>query len=204
MGDFERTFGAGANIESIIDGINRDYFRDGDADDEDEDDYTPDPHFTTYEEALTWAKSNPGEAAFVRNPYGPGFIRKKERPEKRIPPAPIRRRVEERYLTSDALDRIGRENATWRSTQDEVTNKFGGSITTSVNVRMSHLIGLETEFRDAGYALQPVNDNIYLVEVIDEDSNGGVSAALLIEGDTIWLTCSSYREKRFLKIILGS
>ncbi len=27
MGNFERTFGAGAKVESIIDGINRDYFR---------------------------------------------------------------------------------------------------------------------------------------------------------------------------------
>lgn len=27
MGDFERTFGAGADIESIIDGINGYYFR---------------------------------------------------------------------------------------------------------------------------------------------------------------------------------
>jgi len=27
MGDFERTFGAGANLDSIIGGFNRDHFR---------------------------------------------------------------------------------------------------------------------------------------------------------------------------------
>ncbi|WP_339934707.1 hypothetical protein [Vreelandella glaciei] len=85
MGDFERTFGAGANIESIIDGINRDYFREqrkgarshsGSArGGEPKLHQSGKQHFTSFQEAMAWAKRNPGKS-ITRSPDGEGFVEK--------------------------------------------------------------------------------------------------------------------------------
>lgn len=70
MGDFERTFGAGANIESIMDGYSRDYKR------EQRGAYRAEPKsktFSSFSEAAAWAKSNPGKI-IVRVPGTDEFM----------------------------------------------------------------------------------------------------------------------------------
>lgn len=60
MGDFERTFGAGADLDSIIDGFNRDHFRE-----QRQSNNRPAARkqtFKTFREASAWAKNNPGRS----------------------------------------------------------------------------------------------------------------------------------------------
>ncbi|WP_242879216.1 hypothetical protein [Stenotrophomonas maltophilia] len=60
MGDFERTFGAGANLDSIIGGFNRDHFREQRST---RSSSTPRKKtFKTFREASAWAKNNPGRS----------------------------------------------------------------------------------------------------------------------------------------------
>lgn len=60
MGDFERTFGAGANLDSIIGGFNRDHFREQRST---RSSSTPRKRtFKTFREASDWAKKNPGRS----------------------------------------------------------------------------------------------------------------------------------------------
>jgi hypothetical protein len=71
MGDFERTFGAGANIDSIISGFDRAHraeqrHRDHEARSSSK------KTFRTFKEAADWAKSNPGKS-FTRSLDGNGF-----------------------------------------------------------------------------------------------------------------------------------
>lgn len=76
MGDFERTFGAGANLDSIIDGYSREYRREQKSSIA----YSKSPPtdtgtktFLSYQEALSWAKANPGQA-ITRIPGQEGFM----------------------------------------------------------------------------------------------------------------------------------
>lgn len=79
MGDFERTFGAGANLDSIINGYSREYRREQNssvgypmskpAD-------TGTKTFSSFQEAVSWAKANPGQA-ITRIPGQEGFMIKK-------------------------------------------------------------------------------------------------------------------------------
>lgn len=79
MGDFERTFGAGANIESIIDGFNMSYFceqRDTERTMRSRGnklDSQNSQTFSSFQEALAWAKANLGRA-ITRIPGGDGFM----------------------------------------------------------------------------------------------------------------------------------
>lgn len=74
MGDFERTFGAGANIDSIINGINRNYFREQ-RQTRNEKSTSSKNTFPSFQAAITWAKENPGRA-ITRSPDGIGYIEK--------------------------------------------------------------------------------------------------------------------------------
>ena len=70
MGDFERTFGASADIDSIIDGYSRDYLR------EQRQASRPQArtkNFSSFQEAAEWAKRNPGRS-IVRAPGTDEFI----------------------------------------------------------------------------------------------------------------------------------
>ncbi|MCX8265961.1 hypothetical protein, partial [Escherichia coli] len=70
MGDFERTFGAGADFDRIIDENNSEYFR--------EDRRKTKKfkkNFSSFQDALVWAKANPGKT-IIRSPDGVGFIEK--------------------------------------------------------------------------------------------------------------------------------
>ena len=76
MGDFERTFGAGANLDSIIDGYSREYRREQRSSGSfsrpkptDADTKT----FSSFQEAMSWAKSNPGKI-ITRIPGQEGFM----------------------------------------------------------------------------------------------------------------------------------
>ncbi|MBK3431955.1 MULTISPECIES: hypothetical protein [Pseudomonas] len=76
MGDFERTFGAGANLDSIIDGYNRDYRREqrssgGFSKSRIDDKATK--TFPSFQEAMSWAKANPGQV-ITRIPGQEGFM----------------------------------------------------------------------------------------------------------------------------------
>ena len=67
MGDFERTYGAGADFDRIIDENNSEYFRD-----ERQKAKKFEKEFS-FQDALVWAKANPGKT-IVRSPDGVGFI----------------------------------------------------------------------------------------------------------------------------------
>ncbi len=69
MGDFERTFGAGADFDRIIDENNSEYFR------EDRRKTKNSKKFSSFQDALVWAKANPGKT-IIRSPDGVGFIEK--------------------------------------------------------------------------------------------------------------------------------
>ena len=71
MGDWDRMFGCGVSAESVIDGINRDYFREQRRG-EREARASQKKAFSTFQEASNWAKSNPGKS-FKRSPDGNGF-----------------------------------------------------------------------------------------------------------------------------------
>lgn len=77
MGDFERTFGEGANAESIINGFNRSYMKDlhyNRFNRRPRLDLSPvKKSFDTFEEASEWSKLNNGKM-FKRAPEGNGFI----------------------------------------------------------------------------------------------------------------------------------
>jgi len=74
MGDFERIFGAGASIESIINGINSTHVRDRHQ--QRRENTAPSKHkFSSFQEALAWAKSNPGKT-IIRASNGAEFIEK--------------------------------------------------------------------------------------------------------------------------------
>ena len=70
MGDFERTFGAGADAVAIINGYNREYLQE-----ERRSRLNSKREFASFEEAVAWAKANPGKS-IVRAPDGIGFIEK--------------------------------------------------------------------------------------------------------------------------------
>ncbi len=70
MGDFEDTFGAGANLDSIIDCYSRDYLR------EQRRPSRPQPrnnNFLSFQDAAEWAKKNPGKS-IVRVPGTDEFM----------------------------------------------------------------------------------------------------------------------------------
>ncbi len=70
MGDFERTYGAGADFDRIIDENNSEYFRE-----ERQKAKNSKKEFSSFQDALVWAKANPGKT-IVRSPDGVGFIEK--------------------------------------------------------------------------------------------------------------------------------
>ncbi|EJC0159876.1 TPA: hypothetical protein NWA23_004187 [Escherichia coli] len=70
MGDFERTYGAGADFDRIIDENNSEYFRE-----ERQKAKNSKKEFSSFQDALAWAKANPGKT-IVRSPDGVGFIEK--------------------------------------------------------------------------------------------------------------------------------
>ena len=70
MGDFERTFGAGADFDSIINGYNREYLQEGR-----ERKTSPKKVFSSFKEATAWAKANPGKS-IIRAHNSEGFIEK--------------------------------------------------------------------------------------------------------------------------------
>lgn len=70
MGDFERTFGAGADVVAIINGYNREYLQE-----ERRSRLNSKREFNSFKEAVAWAKANPGKC-IVRAPDGIGFIEK--------------------------------------------------------------------------------------------------------------------------------
>ncbi|CNI62512.1 Uncharacterised protein [Yersinia pekkanenii] len=70
MGDFERTFGAGADFDGIIDGYNSEYLRE-----ERQKTKNSKKEFSSFQDALVWAKANPGKT-IIRSPDGVGFIEK--------------------------------------------------------------------------------------------------------------------------------
>lgn len=74
MGDFERTYGAGANFDSILDGYNRDH-RLEQREIERKVKASTKAWFLTFQSAAEWAKANPGKA-FARAPSGIGFEEK--------------------------------------------------------------------------------------------------------------------------------
>lgn len=71
MGDFERTFGAGADAASIIDGYSRGHMREQRQNRSNER-YAKNV-FATFEEASEWSKNNNGKM-FTRAPDGNGYI----------------------------------------------------------------------------------------------------------------------------------
>lgn len=76
MGDFERTFGAGADLDSIIGGYNREYRQEqrssgGFSKPKSSD--TSSKTFSSFQEAVSWAKANPGQA-ITRIPGQEGFM----------------------------------------------------------------------------------------------------------------------------------
>ena len=68
-GDFERTYGAGADFDRIIDENNSEYFRD------ERQKAKNSKKNSSFQDALVWAKANPGKT-IVRSPDGVGFIEK--------------------------------------------------------------------------------------------------------------------------------
>lgn len=74
MSDFERTFGAGADVTSIIDGFNRSFLRDQE-ESFNEDKQLQKQWFPTFQLANAWLKQNPGRV-ITRSPDGDGFIEK--------------------------------------------------------------------------------------------------------------------------------
>lgn len=70
MGDFERTFGAGADFDRILDGYNSEYLRE-----ERQKTQNSKKEFSSFQDALAWAKANPGKT-IIRSPDGVGFIEK--------------------------------------------------------------------------------------------------------------------------------
>lgn len=70
MGDFERTFGAGADFDAIINGYNREYLQEGR-----EKKAKSKRVFSSFREAADWAKANPGKS-IMRASDGEGFIEK--------------------------------------------------------------------------------------------------------------------------------
>ncbi len=69
-GDFERTFGAGADFDRIIDENNSEYFREDRRKTK-----NSKKNFSSFQDALVWAKANPGKT-IIRSPDGVGFIEK--------------------------------------------------------------------------------------------------------------------------------
>lgn len=74
MGDFERTFGAGADFDAIVSGFSRDYQKEQRQLDREARAATK-KSFSSFQEATVWAKNNPGRS-FVRCPSGQGFVEK--------------------------------------------------------------------------------------------------------------------------------
>ena len=70
MGDFERTYGAGADFDRIIDENNSEYFRD-----ERQKAKNSKKNSLLFKMLWFWAKANPGKT-IVRSPDGVGFIEK--------------------------------------------------------------------------------------------------------------------------------
>ncbi len=70
MGDFERTFGAGADFDRIIDENNSEYFREDSRKTKNSKE-----KFSSFQDALVSAKANPGKT-IIRSPDGVGFIEK--------------------------------------------------------------------------------------------------------------------------------
>lgn len=76
MGDFERTFGAGANLDSIIDGYSREYRREQSGSggfSMPKPKHVAPKTFQSFQEAISWAKSNPGQS-ITRIPGEEGFM----------------------------------------------------------------------------------------------------------------------------------
>ena len=70
MGDFERTFGAGADFDRIIDENNSEYFREDRRKTK-----NSKKKFSSFQDALVWAKANPGKTIII-SPDGVWFIEK--------------------------------------------------------------------------------------------------------------------------------
>jgi hypothetical protein len=68
MGDFERIFGAGKSVESMIDGINQEYFHEALINNSKR-------TFKSYKEASEWARKNPGKV-IIKSQWGEGYEEK--------------------------------------------------------------------------------------------------------------------------------
>jgi len=194
MGDFERIFGVGANIDSIIDGINDDYFRGGD-----EDDVELPIMFDTFKEALEWAKQNVG--GIITHDSNMGcFIVKSSQKYKSIPASPIMLRDPGDFYPCDELKAL-KLTPTWKSVTNYVCHMFGESIQVKLPVLLSHIVGLETALRDIDYVLWHVTDDIYLVTC--EEGTGYLHAALLIQPNLITICTCPYKLPAIKRAILG-
>ncbi len=195
MSDFERIFGVGANIESVIDGINNEYFR-GD----DQDDFELPIKFDSYKEALEWAKQNVGGIITHDSNYG-CFIVKSSQKDKSIPASPIMLRDPSDWcFAADHLEDL-RLTPTWESVRGYVTQRYGESSEVELPVRLSHIVGLEAALRAIDYGLWYLTDDIYMV--MYEEGGGSINAALLIQPNLITLRAASHLLPEIKRAILG-
>lgn len=194
MSDFDSIFGAGANIESIISGINsnnRLY-------DKDEDEYD---FFDSYEEACEWAKNNPNRKFQpCENGY---FSVKKNSNNTFLLRAPIYKNNEKKGMSRfmDQIDGlIGDIDEKYLN--EIVLNMYSISETKDIFVTPAHLIGLEKSLdldEPFNHGIYPINDNLFAIyEKIDECSLRGF---LKVDSLRIRLFSSPANVKVFANLI---
>ena len=214
MGDYERTFGAGANIDGIIEGFNRNFLNElqthGNADL-----FIP-KHFFSFQEASTWAKSNPG-SSIRKSPTGIGYIEvrktishfdKGSKKNISILLKPGDLEVEETHAAYAAKCEIEKILARPNSSIDNVIEYISslcsiGGVTSyySFSSPLPPVAKISKSVIDAGWQLYPISDVICLIDSTG-DGMGRIDGALItVLGVTELISGGSLSQKIYNAII---
>lgn len=218
MSEFENIFGAGANINRVIDSINRSN-RAEQSEREREVRPSRGNSFDTFKEACAWAKNNPGKS-ITRSPGGAGFveIRKEEDSTEKqkkkteffvisIEPGEIE--GSDSFAASSASMEIQKildaENSDMKSVINfihEICSTNGGTETISIDRPPPSASFISETLMKLGWQLSPVSKNICLIDGLYL-AEGSIDGALITENGITSLIAAPREARRLYSAIMN-
>lgn len=197
MGDYDRIFGAGTNVESLIDSFNE-------SEGQLQTDHDDDLYFDSYEEASNWSKENGGARFYAfDNKYYAYDLKKSKNGRSWNPPV-----YKNKEVLGDFVEEIFKMEVD--SIDESFLEKYiargVGFQRKEFSINPAHLIGMEKALNKIWHMIVPVSDYIYLIYEEDEQSLGGwyLKCALRIKGVNAILIEEYYdNQYDYKKIILG-
>lgn len=191
MSEFERTFGAGADVESIIS-----YYCELESSSKDQ--HENYEWFLSYEEACEWSKNNNG-APFTANGEHYFAELKLEKPHIKSPIYENCDLYEGDYerLFEKFGDRLDKD-----AMMSFACDIYGMSECCSLELNVSHLLGLETALAKHNYYIVPASDYKYMI--VEDQGGFFIRAFLIFEHDGAKIISSPEINQEITRIITTS